>query len=206
LGFALSDTVSAAQAGQNLILTFKDGGVLILNNYFSASQSELPPVMTLADGSTVDTSALLTSCKLVGIPTVAQNIETGNPELAGRQTVPDIEPAAGEEDPLEQGAGTAKHSAIKKQSVAEIEPAAGDESAVANVEPAAGDAGNNAPSRGYGFSSSLDSVSLDGKNPIGPIAPTALRYEAPRSQTIPNLVGLVGAPVAVDYQAVAFCL
>jgi T1SS-143 domain-containing protein len=200
LGFALSDTVSAAQAGQNLILTFKDGGVLILNNYFSASQSELPPVMTLADGSTVDTSALLTSCKLVEIPTVAQNIETGNPELAGRQTVPDIEPAAGEEDPLEQGAGTAKHSAVKKQSVADIEPAAGDESAVANVEPAAGDAGNNAPSRGYGFSSSLDSVSLDGKNPIGPIAPTALRYEAPRSQTIPNLVGLVGAPTPVDYK------
>ncbi len=168
LDFSFNDTASAAQAGNNLIITFKDGGVLMLNNYFTAVNSELPPPMTLADGSVIDSNALLTSCKLVEVPAIAE-------AMAGQQSVPDVEPAAGEEVAQAQ----TQRAGPPKQAAPNIEPAAGND--VANIEPAAGDAGGNAPSssgRGYGFGSSIDPATLNGGNPVGPIGATALGYNA----------------------------
>jgi T1SS-143 domain-containing protein len=170
-GFGLTDTVSAAQAGENLILTFKDGGVLVLKNYFVAVGTELPPVMTLADGAAVDASALLTSCRLAEIPTVAEVVAGNVPQVEIREAAPQIEPAAGaEEQPVPA-----------KQEMAAVEPAAGEE--VANIEPAAGDAGARpgSASRGYGFGSAIEPAPFGNQDPIGPIAPTALRYGIPEA-------------------------
>jgi T1SS-143 domain-containing protein len=134
--FSLADTTRISQSGTNLILTFKDGGVLVLKDFYIAMESELPPAMTLADGTVIDSSVLLTS-------------------IDGKKAAEDVQ---------------------------NIEPAAGDEAAqAASVEPAAGDAGARPTStgRGYGFGSSIDPASLEGENPIGPIAPTSLQYGAP---------------------------
>ncbi|HNQ91588.1 MAG TPA: DUF5801 repeats-in-toxin domain-containing protein, partial [Alphaproteobacteria bacterium] len=188
LNFDLADA-SAAQAGQNMILTFPNGGVLILNNYFAASGTELPPVMTLADGSVVDSSALLTSCKLVEIPSVAETVVAEAPPLAAvREAAPQVEPAAGEE----------AAPAAPAQKVAAIQPSAGED--LANIEPAAGDAGARptSSSRGYGFNSSIDGATFGSENPIGPIAPTALNYRAPQIPTIPYVSGVAGTPTVVD--------
>ncbi|MDD3021875.1 MAG: DUF5801 repeats-in-toxin domain-containing protein, partial [Alphaproteobacteria bacterium] len=191
-GFDLSQ-VSAAQSGQNLVLSFANGGVLILNNYFASAGTELPPVMTLADGAVVDATALLTSCKLIEIPTVAESVVAQVPAATGlREAAPNIEPAAGEEDVL---------AAAAAEKVANIEPAAGED--LANIEPAAGDAGGTpvSSSRGYGFNSSIDGAGFGGKSPIGPIGATALNYNAPTIPTIPYVPGSTGS-TPVDYQPV----
>lgn len=182
LGFSLDSTVSAAQAGQNLILTFKDGGVLVLKNYYTAMESDLPPAMTLADGSVIDSNALLTSCKLVEIPAVAQSMAAAN--IAQGEVVEGVavvEPAAGEEPAQEVAASAARQGKAAKQAPPDVEPAAGDEPTdVANIEPAAGDAGGTpaSSSRGYGFGSSIDPATLNGGNPVGPIGATQLGYGA----------------------------
>ncbi len=183
LDFSFNDTASAAQAGNNLIITFKDGGVLVLNNYYTAMGSELPPPMTLADGSVIDSNALLTSCKLVEVPAIAE-------AMAGKAGAPDVEPAAGEEEVAQ---AQTQRAGPPKQAAPDVEPAAGDES-VANIEPAAGDAGN-APSssgRGYGFGSSIDAAALNGANPVGPIGATLLAYSAEFPD--PRLARGVAAP------------
>jgi large repetitive protein len=201
LGFNLDQTVSAAQAGQNLILTFKDGGVLVLKNYFSATGSDTPATMTAADGSGVDANTIMTACKLVQMPSVAELVTDGAPQqVSAREKVAMIEPAAGEEPAAEKvvrkSTGTAK-----KQNVADIEPAAGDEAPVnvANIEPAAGDAGAqlNIGGRGSGFSSALQDVSLQGANAIGPIGPTALSYGIPSIGGSPVLSGTNPPPNSI---------
>ena len=201
LNFAFADTLSAAQAGQNLVLTFKDGGILVLKNYYTAMGSELPPAMTLADGSVIDSNALLTSCKLVEVPAIADSLAAAEPAAgeaaqsqvasaarkAGADAPPDVEPAAG---------GDPSKAAQAAQSVA-------------NIEPAAGDAGNQpgSSSRGYGFGSSIDGALLNGANPIGPIGATQLGYGAnfPQSQLNPgveqdmdSIPTVLGATNAVD--------
>ena len=184
LGFTL-DGVNAAQSGHNLLLTFKDGGVLVLNNYFTAVNSELPPAMTLADGATIDAAALLTSCKLVEIPNAAEAIlADATPQTNLQQSVPNVEPAAGE-------SGTK----------AEVVHAKSDNAnSVANIEPAAGDAGNAllGSSRGYGFGSSIDGASFGGKNAIGPIGATALNYRAPTVAPLPSLSGVEGGSQRIN--------
>jgi T1SS-143 domain-containing protein len=182
LGFTL-DGVNAAQSGNNLLLTFKDGGVLVLNNYFTAVNSDLPPAMTLANGATIDANALLTSCKLVEVPNAAEAVlASAPPQSELRQSVPDIEPAAGEEATLApQAKDVARASGVD---LANIEPAAGGDGA-ARVSGSA---------RGYGFGSSIDGAAFNGQNPIGAIGATALNYSAPTIGTIPNVPGVISIP------------
>ncbi len=177
LGFTL-DGVNAAQSGHNLLLTFKDGGVLVLNNYFTAVNSDLPPAMTLADGATIDSNALLTSCKLVEVPNAAEAVLASNEASDSVQSgirqstpgAPDVEPAAGEE-----GGSSARAAA---RDTANAKQANGAD--VANIEPAAGDGvGLPGSSRGYGFGSSIEGASFRGATAIGPIAATSLDYTAP---------------------------
>ncbi|MBL8642021.1 MAG: hypothetical protein JNL76_07900, partial [Alphaproteobacteria bacterium] len=183
LNFSL-DNVNAAQSGPNLLLTFKDGGVLVLNNYFIAVHSDLPPAMTLADGATIDSNELLTSCKLVEIPNTAESVVASAPQSGLRESVSDVEPAAGEEKSAASGArDVAKAAQPSSVDVANIEPAAGGEGA-ARV---------SGSSRGYGFGSSIDGAPFSDANAIGPISPTALNYGAPQISTIPYVAGSVSA-------------
>ena len=202
MGFNMDSTSSAAQAGQNLIMTFKDGGVLVLKNYFTAMNSELPPALTLADGSVVNSDALLTSCKLVETPSYAQTVadaaaakEAGLRMAKAADAAPDAEPAAGEEGG--HHAAAAKH-AKKGDNAPDVEPAAGDNTNVADIQPAAGNAGGLSGGRGgYGFASEPSSVSLAGLSAIGAIGATALNYTAPDFRTGPVAANLKTASTTV---------
>ncbi|MEK7801758.1 MAG: DUF5801 repeats-in-toxin domain-containing protein, partial [Pseudomonadota bacterium] len=188
LGFAL-DGVSGVQSGHDLLLTFKNGGIVILSNYYTAVGSDLPPVMTLANGATIDSNALLASCKLVETPSSAEvaAADAAQSGLRQGQGAPDIEPASG--DPSSRR--SAVHAAAKDAS-----------QSVANIEPAAGDAGGpqNA-SGGFGFGSSVDPANFRNADQTGPIGATALRYAAPTIPTIPYLSGVAGATV-IDYKPI----
>lgn len=189
MGFDLDSTASAAQAGQNLIVTFKDGGILVMKNYFSSMNSELPPALTLADGSVIDSTALLTSCKLVETPSFAETVasETAAEESAqSALRAGDVEPAAGE--------AAAGKSASAAKNVADVEPAAGE--AVADIEPAAGNPGGLSGGRGgYGFASEPGAVPFSGLNSIGAIGATSLIYNAPPSRLGPTGQAPDAAPV-----------
>ncbi len=189
MGFDMDSTASAAQAGQNLIVTFKDGGVLVMKNYFSSMDSELPPALTLADGSVVDSTALLTSCKLVETPSFAQTVadetaaQTAARKGTAAETAADAEPAAGEETAASGQSAARKASG---EGAPDVEPAAGEE-AVADIEPAAGAAGALSGGRGgYGFASEPGAVALNGLASIGAIGATSLIYNAPASRLGPT--------------------
>ncbi|MFA7277356.1 MAG: DUF5801 repeats-in-toxin domain-containing protein, partial [Pseudobdellovibrionaceae bacterium] len=177
------DGVNAAQSGNNLLLTFPNGGIITLANYYSAVGSDLPPVMTLADGATIDANALLTSCKLVSVPTV---VETVAENQADPQTqIANIEPAAGE-------AGESAKAAHAEQTSLKVAK----DNGFADIEPAAGDAaGPLNATGGAGFSSSIDGAGFRGANAIGPIDPTALAYNAPSIPTIPYVTGTTGGDI-----------
>ena len=189
LGFAMGDAISAAQAGQNLILTFNDGGVLVLKNYFPATAAADPAQFSFNNGEAVDTASLMSSCKLAAIPTVAESVAENAP---AQGNIAMVEPAAGEEV-TEKAARVAKKSSIKNN-IAEIEPAGGNDTpqkvaqkapqdpGVQDIEPAAGDSGAQLISGnrgGFGFASTLQDATFATSNAIGPIGPTALGYQAP---------------------------
>jgi large repetitive protein len=157
--------------GTNLMLSFKNGGLMILRDFVSAMQDNLPPAMTLANGVAIDPSTLIVAaCAPVNTPTPAVLVE---PKAQQRtEKVQNIEPAAGE----------THHTATKHTQLAKNTADAVDPRDLANIEPAAG--GDNSPSSGgrggAGFASGIDRADLNGLNPLGPIAPTALDYSIPR--------------------------
>ena len=119
-----------------MILTFADGSQIIISNYVEIMTGQLPPELTLADGTVIDSEELLT--EVIDI----ENLED-------EEVVED-----GEED----------LAALAEQ--------------LANVQPAAGESGGSGNS-GYGFNSSPVDVPLDSPDAIGPLNPTALKYDAP---------------------------
>ncbi len=155
--------------GTNLMLSFKNGGLVILRDFVPVTAGDLPPEMTLSDGTVLDASHLI----------AASCTPTGATPLA--MAAPDIEPAAGDAAPK---------IAMKKAPMADVAQM------VADIEPAAG--GDN-PSGiggrgGAGFSSGIDPANLNGLNPLGPIGPTSLSYGIPSVNDFP--VG--AAPALVE--------
>lgn len=154
--------------GTNLLLSFKNGGLVILRDYVPVMNGDLPPALTLKDGTAVDTKGMLaTACTPTGEPLVV----AAAPQTKLR--APDVEPAAG---------------TPAKKPVAQ---------AVADIEPAAGDgAGAISGGRGgSGFSSGIDAAVLAGLNPLGPLGPTALVYGLPGVADVPVLRGVDAAPL-----------
>ena len=125
-----------------LVLKFADGSQIIIGNYAEIMAGELPPELTLADGTVVDGEELLTEVL----------------------DLDDIEPAAGEEE-TEEVIDEEDLAALAEQ-LAAVQPAAG----------ASGGSSNN----GYGFNSKPVEVILESPDAIGPLNPTALRYNAPQ--------------------------
>ena len=153
------DPASAAKVeiiDGNMVLTFADGSQVIFDNYTEIMAGDLPPELTVADGTVIEGDELLTQVTEVEQPTeevleVVEKQEEPKPEQ-----VANIAPAAGEE----------------MDAVAE---------ALAEVEPAAGETGRTSNS-GYGFNSTPRSLPLDSPLAIGPLGPTQLVYGAPQTQ------------------------
>ncbi len=166
------DQVGKTIDGDNLILSFRNGGIMILRDYAAVTAGELPPALTLADGTVVDSNSLITAACAVDMPKLAA--------LAASA----IEPAAGDETPVVQSKIATK--------VAQIETASGGDQlasaaeSLANIEPAAGGDAGGGPNRGYGYSSDRDVIALGGLNPLGPIAPTDLNGAPP---FVPPILG-----------------
>jgi T1SS-143 domain-containing protein len=144
--------------GTNLMLSFKNGGLVIMRDYVPVMNGDLPPALTLADGTVIDAGKLVVATCAPAEPVVA---------AAPKPHVADIEPAAG---------GQPKKVAKMTDTAA----------AVADIEPAAG--GASAPisgGRGGGFSAGVDPADFGGLGRLGPLGPTNLAIGLPRVDDTP---------------------
>ncbi|HEY8963807.1 MAG TPA: hypothetical protein VIN59_05010, partial [Alphaproteobacteria bacterium] len=169
LGFDMKDVAGVEAKGDDLIVTFKDGSVLTLENYETTGDGVLPPQMTLADGSVIPASQLINVLN-----------------VAVADQVKDIQPAAGDAS-ADATAKAAAAEAAQKQ--AQVNP-----NELAAIEPAAGTpgAGGAGGAGGYGFNSSVDPALINPLNPIGPLGVTSLAFDIPQLQ----LNGAVNAAAA----------
>ncbi|NBX67212.1 MAG: type I secretion C-terminal target domain-containing protein [Proteobacteria bacterium] len=168
LGFDMKEVAGVESRDGDLIVTFKDGSKLTLDNYDAVQAGVLPPQMTLADGSVVPVSQLINVLN-----------------VAAAEQVKAVEPAAGET------AEAPKAPKVKQPEVAMKEQSAED---LAQIEPAAGQAaGPIGGTSGYGFNSSVDPAGINGLNAIGPIGPTSLQFGTPELQEF-NSGPLPGGP------------
>ena len=136
-----------------MVLTFADGSQVIMNNFQTAMAGELPPELTIADGTVIEPEALLTEVTEV-IDPIEEILEFAQSDSA--EEVANVEPAAGEED-----------LAAVAEELADIETAAGE------------DGSGSASNTGFGFGSSATGAPLLGPDAIGPLGPTQLNYQAP---------------------------
>ena len=155
IDFNVEEIAGVANENGNLIITFVDGTRTVLENFDAASASDLPPAMTLADGSVVEVANLLTALGGIGATEMADSGED-------LQTV---EPAAGTESAAQPASQPAP------QELAALEPAAGTEA----VAPAA----QGAQEGTTNFDSSIDPQGIGGLDAVGPIGVTALQFDLP---------------------------
>ena len=195
-GFEMSDVQSMTQEGSDLVITFGNGEALTLNNYFTAANGAMPPVMIMADGSSVDAMALM--------PTFVASRAPAEGDVDA-STAADIAPAAGEEAPAteetaleiveasqveitEEEIVVINEEAVSEDTLEEIaeeieenpnQDLAALAEQLAEVEPAAGEAAAAGARGGFGFQSSTASVSLNSEPAIGAHQYTELAYDAP---------------------------
>jgi T1SS-143 domain-containing protein len=151
LNFQEGDVKSFVQKDGDVTVTFVDGSSIILENFSSATQGDLPAVISFSD--TVSSSELANMIEVIDTTPEQEEVQTKNEKQAEADT--------------------------QAEQVAKVEPASGDADAqkVAQIEPAAGDAGGGGASRGgYGFNSSFDAQGVIGLDDVGPIGPTLLNY------------------------------
>ncbi|MGE4313608.1 MAG: DUF5801 repeats-in-toxin domain-containing protein, partial [Pseudobdellovibrionaceae bacterium] len=178
LGFDLSDVENMKQSGDDLVITFNDGKVLTLNDFYTAFEGDLPPSMTLADGTVVTPDNIFSEYS----DDMASHNAADIAPAAGPEPVAEVQQVAPQPEITPQEAQEMAQAALE---AAEIEPAAG-------VNPAGGSAG-----RGYGFQSSIDAAALNPQPATGPIAPTQLAYELPELREVTPQPA-VGAPPVND--------
>ncbi|MBN8520419.1 MAG: tandem-95 repeat protein [Alphaproteobacteria bacterium] len=162
-GFTQTDPVKSYMQDGQFIMTFANGGEIVLSNYQEAMAADNAPTLSM------DTRV----CELTNGDLIAA-LTSDAPAVVA------IEPAAGE-DVQEVAKVEKEQTSVRKtkiQNVADIEPAAGDDG-VANIEPAAGEAQGPLGNTGFGFGSAPGSDPFAGPNAVGPLDPTALLYNAP---------------------------
>ncbi len=181
----------------DLLIRFNNGGLIILKDFEEVESGELPPELTLADGSVISGEDLITTIRLAkATPDDELFQEIGEPKVHLANTPVDLT----EETPLERAveqqiteelnAGdfqSAEELNELAQQMAQTEPAGGEQMAdlaqqLAQVEPAAGPtAATPAAGRGgFGFQSDVTPVAIGPIDAIGPLGPTALQYVAPQ--------------------------
>ena len=99
-GFDLSDVQSMTQDGQSLILNFGNGQSITFNEFFTAANGALPPVISLSDGSVIDASSLLPTflASRGSSESDSSDLASLSPEGVVVETASEIEPASGEEN------------------------------------------------------------------------------------------------------------
>ena len=148
------DDVKSAETNEQgqMVITFNDGTVMVVENYASFADAANAPQMTLADGTVVNVEELLVDVKIV---------ETPEDVIAVQEEVIDVQPV---KVLVSQNDKTAM---LTPEELAGIETAAG--------ETGAGPLGNS----GAGFGSSIQSIGLANLNDVGPIDPTSLAFGLP---------------------------
>lgn len=152
--------------GTNVMLSFKNGGLVILRDFVPVMQGDLPAHMSLTDGTVIDASKLIvTAC---------------TPSESPMEKLAAIEPAAGE-----------RHAAVSRPHHSAHVPHQNASQKLAAIEPAAGDGtpGQSGNRGSAGFSSGIDDAALNGLNTLGPLGPTSLIYGTPR---LPEQIVLPG--------------
>ena len=158
------------QANGALIITFDDGGKLVLKN-FSEALDAAEPIQIAVEGDVISLGEFADFLKLADA--INDKMDQEKPVMSELRDeagdVSKIEPASGDEAAAKQ-VTSEDMAALAKQ--------------LAGVEPAAGDAGGgSAGSRGgFGFQSAVDSANINPLNAIGPIGPTALQFGLPQPQ------------------------
>ena len=191
--FSEESKESVSQEAGALVITFDDGGKLVLKN-FSDALDATDPVQISLGGEIISLSEFAEVMKLADAMNDKMDDEQ-KPNMAELREEADevikVEPAAGE-------AQEPKSEKTSMQDVREDMNALAEQ--LAGVEPAAGgQAGGGGASRagGFGFQSVVDSADINPLNAIGPIGPTALQFGLPTPQEpyfIPEESEPVGPP------------
>ena len=124
--FNMTEPAAVKNNGDQLVISFKDGGTIIIPNYGEMKSGAGLPEFTMQDGT--------------------------------------------------------------KLAVGEFSEVLASAAQLSEIEPAAGETGGGASGGGFGFGSTFAAGPLDNINAIGPIAPTALQYQAPDREPEPFIL------------------
>ncbi len=155
---------SAYQQDGDLIVKFTNNSSITLQDFEGAFSEQFPPALTLADGTIVSATDLISTLTVVENVPAEDELEEPQAEIRTSEVEDETDGNQGEGD---------------AQQVAKIEPAAGDEDIaqkLAQIETAAGDEGGSATNSGFGFGSSFAAGPIDPINAVGPVQPTLLQY------------------------------
>ncbi|HRQ60897.1 MAG TPA: hypothetical protein PLO23_05235, partial [Alphaproteobacteria bacterium] len=181
LDFTQASIINAAIKGGDLVVEFANGASVVLKGYKAASDVTLQ----MADGRAV------TAEQLINLST-AQTDQPSQEQLT--EPAPANENAPQEQvNLLEQQLETTEKPVMngveqlteaEQVSLENLPPEVAEALAeqLAEIDPAAGDAqgpGNSPQNSGLGFGSSFESQGVIGLADVGPIDPTALRYQLP---------------------------
>lgn len=202
--FAFDDAAkeSVTQEAGALIITFQDGGKLVLKNFSEALGAADPIQVSVAGGDVISLSEFAEIMKLADAMNDKMQGED-KPVMAELREgdVSQIEPAAGENVGENTGAEPAQSEQTSMQDVREDMTALAEQ--LAGVEPAAGQAGGAGGATragGFGFQSAVDPANINPILAIGPIGPTALEFGLPQGQDplyIPEEEEPLGPPSVV---------
>jgi T1SS-143 domain-containing protein len=180
-GFDLQAPQSAQTVDGTFVMSFANGGKIILSNYTEAMAFANPPSLSMnamvCEATGEDLVMTLQQLAL-GLPVDGiaseekeaaekshrtSDVETAQMDAQAAE-VADVAPASGEET---QAGQSAEELAALADMLAEVEPAAGEASAARS-------------NSGYGFNSLPGTDPLNSPQAIGALGRTALRYEAPQ--------------------------
>ncbi len=149
----------------DLLIKFSNNSSVTLKDFEGALGDEFPPALTLADGTVISPTELITTLSMAQDEPDEELLEKPQAEIRTAEVAP-------EADVSEQ-----VEADTQAEQVAKIEPAAGEEETaerVAEIEPAAGDDGNS--NTGYGIQSRFAAGPINPIEDVGPIDPTQLQY------------------------------
>lgn len=175
-GFDKSEATSFVQDGDDLIVTFNCGGVLILHHYASSVSDSNPATFAFSD--IIPQGELARLIKMADAQ--KQDDLQKEPQTGVRATNHDDNQMQTPQHRADAGDDAA-------HKLAKIASAAGDDAAqrLANIEPAAGAQSAGTQNSGYGFNSSFAATPVGPLAAVGPLGPTALNYGAEFPQPRP---------------------
>ncbi|HEU4839130.1 MAG TPA: DUF5801 repeats-in-toxin domain-containing protein, partial [Micavibrio sp.] len=176
--FDLSETQGADIKDGKMVISFANGGKIVVDNYETAMASDIPPELSLAAKTCVVTGdELITNIQALAKSGVLEETAIVEEE---QETKPKSKIADADMEGNEAiGPGDETDLSYK---AAKVEPAAGDEPTaeqLAQIETAAGGPAGGARNSGYGYGSRPGADPFITNPDIGPIDPTQLGYRAP---------------------------